>query len=310
MKKVLVTGGAGFIGSHLCDRLLARGDTVYCVDNLYSGSKVNISQHKDNPLFNFINFDVSNVFDLEVSEIYNLACPASPVHYQTNPMFTIETCLKGATRMLSLAQRMNSKLFHASTSEVYGDAKMYPQSEDYFGNVNPIGPRSSYDESKRLAESILFIHYQRTPYKLKVGRIFNTYGPRMLLDDGRVISNFINQAIRNEDITIYGDGAQTRSFCYVDDMVDAILKFMQTEDNVTGPINLGSEFEYSVRAVAELVIKLTNSKSRLIFKPLPIDDPTRRRPDTTLAKKVLNWEASTALEDGLTKTIAYYRSIM
>lgn len=310
MKKVLVSGGAGFIGSHLCDKLIARGDLVYCVDNLYTGSQTNIHQHKDDPNFVFINLDVSDVFELEVSEIYNLACPASPAHYQSNPMFTIETSVNGAIHMVELAQRTNSKLFQASTSEVYGEPTVHPQPETYYGNVNPIGPRSAYDESKRLAETILFVHYHQMPYKLKLGRIFNTYGPRMLVDDGRIISNFINQAIRNEDITIYGDGSQTRSFCYIDDMVDAILKFMETEDTVIGPINLGSEFEYSVLDIADLIIKLTDSKSEIVYLPLPMNDPLHRRPETTLAKKLLNWEATTPIAVGMVKTIEYYRSLL
>lgn len=310
MRKVLVTGGAGFIGSHLCDRLIARGDVVYCLDNLFSGSQANISQLRSNIRFNFINLDVCTVFDLEVSEIYNLACPASPIHYQSNPIFTVKTSVDGAIHMVELAQRLDSKLFQASTSEVYGEPTVHPQPESYFGNVNPIGPRAAYDESKRLAESILFIYYHRMPYKLKLGRIFNTYGPRMLVDDGRIISNFINQAIRNEDITVYGDGLQTRSFCYVDDMVDVIIKFMETGDEVVGPINLGSEFEYSVLEVAKLIIELTGSKSKIVHELLPANDPTHRRPDTTLVKRVLDWEATTSLEEGLTKTIEYYQSLL
>lgn len=309
MKKVLVTGGAGFIGSHLCERLLELGHTVFCVDNLYSGSKNNISHLQINRNFVFITADVRTLFELEVDAIYNLACPASPIHYQSNPMYTVKTGIIGAAHMASLAQKLKCKLFHASTSEVYGDPLVHPQPETYWGNVNPIGLRACYDETKRLACTILFIYYRQQPFPLKIGRIFNTYGPRMSMDDGRVVSNFINQAIRNEDITVYGKGLQTRSFCYITDLLNGILKFMDTPNDCTGPINLGSQFECTVLEVAEMVIKLTGSRSKIIFKPLPEDDPIKRCPDLTLAKKVLDWEPKITLEEGLKKTIAYYKEL-
>lgn len=310
MKRALVTGGAGFIGSHICERLLEQGYFVYCVDNLYCGSKWNIQHLEQNVNFVFIIADIATLFELEVDEIYNLASPASPIHYESNPMFTINTSVNGTIKMASLAQKLRCKLFHASTSEVYGDPIIHPQPETYCGNVNPIGLRACYDESKRLAESILFIHYRQQPFPLKVGRIFNTYGPRMQVDDGRVISNFINEALKNEDITVYGDGSQTRSFCFVSDLVNGIMKFMQTEDEITGPINLGSQFEYPVIEIAQQVIKLTGSRSKIIHTPLPKDDPKKRRPDSTLAKKVLNWEPVVTLEEGLLKTIDYYKNVL
>jgi len=309
MKRALVTGGAGFIGSHLCERLLELKYTVFCVDNLYSGNKVNIQYLKKNENFIFLLADVTTLFDVEVDEIYNLASPASPTHYQTNPMYTVRTGIEGAIRMASLAQKLKCKLFQASTSEVYGDPLVHPQSETYCGNVNPIGVRACYDETKRLAEAILFIHCRSQQFPLKIGRIFNTYGPRMNLNDGRVISNFINQAIRNEDITLYGSGLQTRSFCYVSDLVDGIIKFMATPASVMGPINLGSEYEHTILETAELIIKLTGSKSKIIHKPLPEDDPTRRRPDITLARSLLQWEPKVTFEEGLKKTIAYYKDL-
>lgn len=308
-RRALVTGGAGFIGSHLCDHLIERGYVVFCVDNLYSGSAANISHLQSHPNFVFVNSDVSTVSELEVSEIYNLACPASPVHYQSNPMYTVHTSVNGAIRMATLAQKLKIKLFQASTSEVYGDPTVHPQPESYWGNVNPIGPRACYDESKRIAEAILFILHHQQPYGLKLGRIFNTYGPRMLVDDGRVISNFINQALQNEDVTIYGDGSQTRSFCYIDDLIDAIFKFMNSDDKVVGPINLGNQAEFSVQDLAKYVIELTGSRSKIIYSNLPIDDPSRRRPNISLAKEVLGWEPKVSLEEGLKKTIAYYQNL-
>jgi UDP-glucuronate decarboxylase len=309
MKRALVTGGAGFIGSHICEKLLENGYFVYCVDDLYCGNKSNILHLEKNSNFVFIIADVSKMFELAVDEIYNFASPASPVHYQANPMYTIMTSVNGAIQMASLAQRVKSKLFQASTSEVYGDPLVHPQPETYCGNVNPIGLRSCYDESKRLAESIFFIHYRQQHFPLKIGRIFNTYGPRMRFDDGRITSNFINQALRDEDITVYGDGSQTRSFCYISDLVDGILKFMATDDEVTGPINLGSQFEYQVIDIARTIIQLTGSKSKIIHMPLPEDDPCKRRPDSTLAKKLLNWEPKIPLEEGLLKTIEYHQKI-
>lgn len=309
MKRALVTGGAGFIGSHLCERLLGLGYTVFCVDNLYSGSQNNISHLRMNENFIFFTADVTTLFDLEVDEIYNLACPASPKHYQSNPLYTIRTGIEGAIRMASLAQKLKCKLFQASTSEVYGDPLIHPQPETYYGNVNPAGLRACYDETKRLAETILFIHYRLLPFPLKIGRIFNTYGPKMNMDDGRVISNFINQAIRNEDITVYGKGLQTRSFCYISDLIDGILKFMDTPNDVVGPINLGSQFEYTIIEIAEIVIKLTGSRSKIILNALPEGDPMKRRPDITLAKNLLQWEPKITLEEGLKKTIAYYKEL-
>lgn len=307
MKRAMVTGGAGFIGSFLCEKLLEMGYFVYCVDDLYCGNKSNISFLEKNPNFVLIIADVTRMFELEVDEIYNLASPASPVHYQSNPMYTISTSVNGAIQMATLAQKLKCKLFQASTSEVYGDPLVHPQPETYFGNVNPIGVRSCYDESKRLAESIFFIYYRQQHFPLKVGRIFNTYGPRMRLDDGRITSNFINQALNNEDLTVYGDGSQTRSFCYISDLIHAIIKFMGTKDDVVGPINLGSQFEHTVLDIAKLIIKLTKSQSKIIHLPLPEDDPTKRRPDTTLAKKLLDWEPKVSLEEGLARTIEYYK---
>lgn len=307
MKRALVTGGAGFIGSHLCEKLLDLGYFVYCIDNLYSGSKNNIRHLENHKNFIFIIVDVTTMFEIEVDEIYNLASPASPIHYQVNPMYTVRTTTDGAIHMAALAQKLKCKLFQASTSEVYGDPLVHPQPESYFGNVNSIGLRSCYDESKRLAESILFIYYRQQPFPLKIGRIFNTYGPKMHFDDGRVVTTFIQQALNNQDITVNGDGSQTRSLCYISDLIEGILKFMATDDDIIGPINLGSQFEYTVLDIAKTVIQLTNSKSKIVFRPLPKDDPTKRRPDPTLSKKILNWEPKITLEEGLTKTIQYYK---
>jgi UDP-glucuronate decarboxylase len=309
MKRAIVTGGAGFIGSYVCEYLLGKGYFVYCVDDLYCGSKANIRHLENNPNFVLIVLNVTAMFELEVQEIYNLAAPASPLHYQVNPMYTIMTTVQGANQMAMLAQKLKCKLFQASTSEVYGDPLIHPQPETYFGNVNPIGPRACYDESKRLAESILFIYYRQQTFPLKVGRIFNTYGPRMRSDDGRVLSNFITQALNGEDITVYGDGLQTRSFCYITDLIEGIMKFMDTPEEITGPINLGSQFEYPILEIASEVIDLTGSSSKIIHKPLPKDDPVKRRPDSTLAKKLLNWEPKVTLREGLSKMIDYYKKL-
>ncbi len=307
MKKALVTGGAGFIGSHLCERLLKNGYFVYCVDNLYTGYRNNINHLINDPFFEFINSDICTLSDLEIDEIYNLACPASPKHYQINPLFTIQTCVNGVIHLANLAQKLKIKIFQASTSEVYGEPLVHPQPENYWGNVNTIGPRACYDEGKRIAETILFSYHEQHPYPLKVGRIFNTYGPHMNPDDGRVISSFITQALANKDITIFGEGKQTRSFCFIDDLLDAILIFMHTENDITGPLNLGSEFEHEVIAVAKLIIKLTNSNSKLIYLPMPKDDPSRRRPDLNLTKKILGWAPKVTLEEGIQRTIPYYK---
>lgn len=309
VKKALVTGGAGFVGSHLCERLLKEGYFVYCVDNLYCGNQQNIKHLQGLDNFIFIVGDVTTLFELEVNEIYNLASPASPTHYQSNPMYTVLTSINGAFRMGSLGQKLHAKMFQASTSEVYGDPLVHPQPETYFGNVNPISTRACYDEGKRLAESILFILHRQIPFPLKVGRIFNTYGPRMNIDDGRVISNFINQALRNEKLTVYGDGSQTRSFSYISDLIDGIMKLMKTHDSFTGPINLGSQFEYTMLEVAQLVIELTGSKSEIAFMPLPDADPFKRRPDGALAKRILGWEPQVTLKEGLAKTIEYYKNL-
>jgi len=309
MKKALVTGGAGFIGSHLCERLIQLDYMVFCVDNLYSGSLQNIKHLMNNPNFVFINSDLCQISDFDVQEIYNLACPASPVRYQTNPLFTIHTSVQGSIKMAALAQTLKAKLFHASTSEIYGEPKVHPQPETYLGNVNPCGPRACYDEGKRIAESILFIYYHQLPFPLKIGRIFNTYGPKMHPEDGRVISNFVNQAIRGVPLTVYGDGSQTRSFCYVSDLVDAILLFMGSSEEVTGPINLGNPAEYTILEVAKLIIELTGSQSKIEYCPLPVDDPTKRRPDISLAKRVLHWEPKITLVEGLKHTIEYYRKL-
>ena len=309
MKRALVTGGAGFIRSHLCEKLLKLGYTVFCADNLYTGSQDNIRHLTNNPNFNFFIVDVCTMFEVEVDEIYNLASPASPIHYQINPMYTIKTSIDGTLRMASLAQKLKCKLFQASTSEIYGDPLVNPQPESYCGNVNPIGLRACYDESKRLAESILFIYHRQQPYPLKLGRIFNTYGPRMNKDDGRVVTNFIRQAIRNEDLSVYGNGMQSRCFCYIDDMIEGIIKFMNTPDDFVGPLNLGTTIEYTMLEVAEKIIELTGSKSKIVFKNLPENDPIRRCPDITLAKKWIDWEPKISLDEGLKTTIAYFKKL-
>ena len=308
MKKVLVTGGVGFIGSHLCDRLLKEGNEVICLDNFFTGSKDNIIHLMTNPYFELVRHDVTMPFFAEVDEIYNLACPASPIHYQYNSIKTIKTSVMGAINMLGLAKRTRSKILQASTSEVYGDPEIHPQPEEYWGHVNPIGIRSCYDEGKRCAESLFVNYHQQNGVKIKIIRIFNTYGPRMHPNDGRVVSNFIVQALKNEDITIYGDGKQTRSFQYVDDLVEGMIRMMATGDAVIGPINVGNPGEFTILELAEKVIKLTNSKSKITFMPLPQDDPMQRKPDIQLAQKMLNgWEPKIKLDEGLNYTIAYFK---
>lgn len=309
-KKILVTGGAGFLGSHLCENLLQKGHDVISLDNYFTGQKQNIVHLMDNPFFEVVRHDVTMPFFIEVDEIYNLACPASPIHYQYNAIKTIKTSVQGAINMLGLAKRVKAKILQASTSEVYGDPQVHPQTEDYWGHVNPIGQRSCYDEGKRCAESLFFNYYRQNNVRIKVMRIFNTYGPRMDPNDGRVISNFIVQALQNKDISIFGDGSQTRSFCYVDDLIDGMIRMMETSDEITGPINVGNPGEYTIRQLAETIIRLTDSKSKLIFKPLPEDDPLQRQPDISLARKELSWEPEIPLEDGLMSTIAYFKSIL
>lgn len=309
-KRILVTGGAGFLGSHLCDRLVDRGDEVICLDNFYTGSKDNIVHLMDNPYFEVIRHDVSQPIHLEVDEIYNLACPASPPHYQYDPVHTTKTSVMGAINVLGLAKRNNAKVFQASTSEVYGDPEVHPQPESYWGHVNPVGVRSCYDEGKRCAETLFFDYRRQHNLCIKVARIFNTYGPRMHPNDGRVVSNFIMQALKNEPITIYGDGKQTRSFCYVDDLVVGFIRLMNTPDEVTGPINLGNPGEFTMIELAELIIELTNSSAQLVFKPLPHDDPRQRQPDISLAKNLLEWEPGIKLKAGLSSTIKYFRDFL
>ena len=309
-KRVLVTGGAGFLGSHLCESLLSQGCDVLCVDNFYSGTKDNIAHLLGNPHFEMLRHDVTFPLYVEVDEIYNLACPASPIHYQWDPVQTTKTSVHGAINMLGLAKRTKAKIFQASTSEVYGDPAEHPQQEEYWGNVNPIGLRSCYDEGKRCAETLFFDYHRQHDLHIKVARIFNTYGPRMHPNDGRVVSNFIVQALQDKPITIYGDGNQTRSFCYVNDLVDAFVRLMATADEVTGPINLGNPIEFTIRYLAETVVDMTGSKSALCFLPLPSDDPKQRQPDITLARSTLGWEPNTALREGLVKTIAYFDDLL
>ncbi len=308
MKKILVTGGAGFLGSHLCERLVTAGHDVLCVDNFFTGTKTNIAHLTNNPRFELMRHDITFPLYVEVDEIYNLACPASPVHYQFDPVQTTKTSVHGAINMLGLAKRVKAKILQASTSEVYGDPEVHPQTESYWGRVNPVGPRSCYDEGKRCAETLFFDYWRQHGLRIKVVRIFNTYGPRMLPHDGRVVSNFIMQALTGEEITIYGDGNQTRSFCYVDDLVEAMIRMMATPDDFTGPINIGNPAEFTIRQLAEAVIGLTGSKSRLISRPLPVDDPKQRQPDISLAKKALNWSPSIELNRGLEKTVSYFRT--
>lgn len=309
-KRILVTGGAGFIGSHLIDRLLDQGHEVLCADNLFTGSKRNIEHFYKNPRFEFMRHDVTFPLYVEVDEIYNLACPASPIHYQHDPVQTTKTSVHGTVNMLGLAKRLGCKIFQASTSEVYGDPQVHPQPEEYWGNVNPVGPRSCYDEGKRCAETLFFDYHRQHGLPIKVARIFNTYGPRMHHADGRVVSNFIVQALRGQPITIYGEGEQTRSFCYVDDLVEGFIKLMESEAEVTGPINLGNPGEFTIRALAQKVIELTGSRSPLVFEDLPADDPRQRQPDIARARTVLNWEPGIALDAGLEKTVAYFRKLL
>ena len=310
-KRVLITGGSGFLGSHLCERLLNAGHDVLCVDNYFTGSKESIRHLLAHPRFEVLRHDVTFPLYVEVDEIYNLACPASPIHYQHDPVQTTKTSVHGAINMLGLAKRTRAKIMQASTSEVYGDPSMHPQREDYWGNVNPIGPRACYDEGKRCAETLFFDYHRQHKLRIKVARLFNTYGPRMAVNDGRVVSNFIVQALQGQDITVYGEGRQTRSFCYVDDLITAFVRLMEnTPDEFTGPVNLGNPGEFTILELAETVIRMTGSTSRIAFKPLPADDPMQRRPDITLAKKELGWEPTTKLEDGLVPTIAYFRSVL
>ncbi|MGB0454944.1 MAG: UDP-glucuronic acid decarboxylase family protein [Bacteriovoracaceae bacterium] len=309
-KRILVTGGAGFLGSHLCDRLIDAGNEVICVDNLFTGSKSNIAHLKNHDNFEFIRHDITEPIRIECDEIYNLACPASPVHYQYNSIKTMKTSVLGSINMLGLAKRLNAKILQASTSEVYGDPKVHPQPESYWGNVNPIGIRSCYDEGKRCAETLFFDYHRQNNVNIKVIRIFNTYGPRMNPGDGRVVSNFIVQALEGTDITVYGDGSQTRSFCYSDDLIEGIIRTMNSRDGFLGPVNLGNPGEFTVLELAQKVIELTGSKSKIINEPLPQDDPLQRKPDNTLAKKELDWGPQIQLEEGLKKTIAYFEEIL
>jgi len=309
-KRILVTGGAGFLGSHLCARLLNEGHDVICVDNFFTGTKKNVLSLLNNPHFEVMRHDVTFPLYVEVDEIYNLACPASPIHYQHDPVQTTKTSVHGAINMLGLAKRVKAKIFQASTSEVYGDPQVHPQQESYWGHVNPIGFRSCYDEGKRCAETLFFDYRRQHNLRIKVARIFNTYGPHMHPNDGRVVSNFIIQALQNETITIYGDGSQSRSFCYVDDLIEAFVRLMETADDFTGPVNMGNPNEFSIKELAEKIIDLTGSKSEFINKPLPEDDPTQRKPDITLAREKLGWEPKIELEEGLNNTIEYFEQLM
>ena len=307
MKRILITGGAGFLGSHLCDRLIAEGQEVLCLDNFFTGSKENILHLLGNPHFEYIRHDITNPIYIEVDQIYNLACPASPVHYQYNPIKTIKTNVMGAVNTLGLAKRVKARILQASTSEVYGDPQVHPQQEGYWGRVNPIGIRSCYDEGKRAAECLMMDYHRQNHVDVKIVRIFNTYGPRMAVRDGRVVSNFIVQALKGEAITVYGDGSQTRSFCYVDDLIEGLIRMMDSPDGFTGPVNIGTPQEFTILQLAETVIRMTDSRSRVIFNPLPQDDPIQRRPGITLAHEKLGWEPRIALSEGLEKTIAYFR---
>jgi UDP-glucuronate decarboxylase len=309
-RRVLVTGGAGFLGSHLIDRLLEQGHEVVCADNLFTGTKRNVAHLAAHPRFEFLRHDVTFPLYIEVDEIWNLACPASPVHYQHDPVQTTKTSVHGAINMLGLAKRLGARIFQASTSEVYGDPKVHPQPESYWGHVNPVGPRSCYDEGKRCAETLFFDYHRQHGLEIKVARIFNTYGPRMHPNDGRVVSNFIVQALKGEPITLYGDGSQTRSFCYVDDLIDGFLRLMASPPEVTGPMNLGNPAEFTIRELAELVIELTGSKSKLEHRPLPPDDPVKRQPDITLARSTLGWEPKVPLREGLARTIRYFDALL
>ena len=308
MKKILITGGAGFIGSHLCKKLLGEGNDLICVDNYFTGSKENISQLFESSYFEVLRHDVCFPLYVEVDQIYNLACPASPIHYQHDPVQTTKTSVHGAINMLGLAKRINARILQASTSEIYGDPEIHPQKEEYWGNVNPIGPRSCYDEGKRCAETLFFDYQRQHKLDIKVVRIFNTYGPNMHPNDGRVVSNFIMQALQNQDITVYGDGNQTRSFCYIDDLVNGMIKMMSSSSKVIGPINLGNPTEYKIMDLAKIIIELTKSKSKIIKRNLPVDDPMRRKPDISEAKDVIDWEPTTDLKDGLEQTIEYFKN--
>ncbi|HNY62147.1 MAG TPA: SDR family oxidoreductase [Bacteroidales bacterium] len=310
MNRVLVTGGAGFLGSHLCEKLLEQGNEVICLDNFFTGHKSNIAHLLQNPYFELIRHDVTAPFFAEVDQIYNLACPASPIHYQYNPIKTIKTSVMGSINMLGLAKRVKATILQASTSEVYGDPIVHPQMEEYWGNVNPIGIRSCYDEGKRCAETLFFDYHRQNQVKIKVVRIFNTYGPRMDRNDGRVISNFIVQALQNQEITIFGTGEQTRSFCYVDDLIDGLIKMMNSPEELCGPINMGNPGEFTMNQLAHLIIKMTGSKSKIVYHPLPEDDPMRRQPDISKAKSYLNWEPTTPLKEGLSRTIEYFKTIL
>ena len=309
MKRILVSGGAGFIGSHLCTRLIKEGHYVICLDNFFTGSQDNIKHLMNEPDFTLVEHDVTFPFFTEVDEIYNLACPASPIHYQYDPIQTTKTSVLGTFNMLGLAKRVNAKILQASTSEVYGDPEIHPQPEDYWGNVNPIGYRSCYDEGKRCAETLCMDYFRQNKVRVKIIRIFNTYGPRMLSNDGRVVSNFVTQALKNEDITIYGDGKQTRSFQYIDDMIEGMVRMMNTEDDFTGPVNIGNTHEFSMLELAEKVIQLVGSASKIVFKPLPHDDPRQRQPDITLAKEKLGWQPTIELEEGLLRMIEYFKQV-
>lgn len=309
-KKILVTGGAGFVGSHLCERLLNEGNEVYCLDNFFTGQKQNVVHLLDNPFFELIRHDVTAPFFIETDEIYNLACPASPIHYQYNPIKTMKTSVMGAVNMLGLAKRVGAKILQASTSEVYGDPLVHPQKETYWGHVNPIGDRACYDEGKRSAETLFVNYHKQNNVNIKIIRIFNTYGPKMHPNDGRVVSNFIVQALQNHDITVYGKGNQTRSFQYVDDLVEGMIRLMNSRDGFTGPVNVGNPNEFTILELAQKVIELTGSKSKIIYKPLPSDDPMQRQPDISLAKKELDWEPKVQLEEGLIKTIAFFKKIV
>ncbi|MDP2799038.1 MAG: SDR family oxidoreductase [Deltaproteobacteria bacterium] len=309
-KRILVTGGAGFLGSHLCERLLKDGHEVICVDNFFTGTKANIQPLLANPYLEVLRHDITFPLYVEVDEIYNLACPASPIHYQHDPVQTTKTSVHGAINMLGLAKRLKAKILQASTSEVYGDPKIHPQPEGYWGNVNPIGFRSCYDEGKRCAETLFFDYHRQHRLRIKVARIFNTYGPRMHPNDGRVVSNFIVQALSGKDITVFGDGSQSRSFCYVDDMIEAFIRLMDSPDDLTGPVNLGNQGEFTILELAQKIIGLTKSKSRIVFKPLPQDDPIQRQPDITLAREKLGWEPKIGLEEGLKQTIIYFENLL
>ena len=310
MKRILITGGAGFLGSHLCERLLEEGHDLICLDNFFTGSKNNILHLLPHPHLELIRHDIINPIYLEIDEIYNLACPASPVHYQFNPIKTIKTSVMGAINTLGLAKRVKAKILQASTSEVYGDPEIHPQPETYWGRVNPIGIRSCYDEGKRAAECLMMDYHRQNQVRVKIARIFNTYGPRMAVRDGRVVSNFIVQALTHQDMTVYGDGSQTRSFCYVDDMLDGLIRMMATPDDFLGPVNLGNPREFTMIELAELLIRMTGSRSKIIFKPLPQDDPAQRKPDIGIAREFLGWQPKITLEEGIEKTIAYFRTLV